>query len=188
LAALVVAIGAISAPASASPTQAHPPRTGAPSHPLWRYVPGGFIPTTSLCKAVYGIACYQPAQLQKAYDLNSLYLNNLDGRGTTIAIVDAFGSPSIKRDLAHFDSGFNIAAPPHFTIIQPVGKVPPYHVNADRFGWAFETTLDVEWAHAMAPGANILLVETPSTETEGLQGFPKIVQAENYVINHHLAE
>ena len=51
-----------------------------------------------------------------------------------------------------------------------------------------ETTLDVEYAHAMAPGANILLVETPASETEGLQGLPEIVEAENYVINHHLAD
>ena len=54
-------------------------------------------------------------------------------------------------------------------------------------GWAEETTLDVEWAHVMAPKANILLVETPVSETEGVQGFPEIVQSENYVIDNHLA-
>ena len=53
-------------------------------------------------------------------------------------------------------------------------------------GWAGETTLDVEWAHTMAPGARILLVETPVSETEGTVGFPQIVTAEKYVINHHL--
>ena len=53
-------------------------------------------------------------------------------------------------------------------------------------GWAGETTLDVEWAHTMAPGARILLVETPVAETEGPVGFPQIVTAEKYVINHHL--
>jgi subtilase family serine protease len=59
---------------------------------------------------------------------------------------------------------------------------------ADRSGWAGETTLDVEWSHVMAPGANILLVETPQSETEGLQGFPQIVQAENYVVDHNLGD
>ena len=54
------------------------------------------------------------------------------------------------------------------------------------FGWAKETSLDVEYAHAMAPGANILLVETPVAETLGAHGFPQIVTAENYVIDHHL--
>ncbi len=55
-------------------------------------------------------------------------------------------------------------------------------------GWAGETTLDVEWAHAMAPGASLLLVETPVAETEGVAGLPEMIRAENYVINHHLGQ
>ena len=55
-------------------------------------------------------------------------------------------------------------------------------------GWAGETTLDVEYAHAIAPGAGILLVETPVSETEGVHGFPQIVTAEQYVIRHHLGD
>jgi subtilase family serine protease len=54
--------------------------------------------------------------------------------------------------------------------------------------WAEETSLDVEYAHAMAPGASLLLVETPVAETIGVQGFPQIVAAENYVIQHKMAE
>ena len=53
-------------------------------------------------------------------------------------------------------------------------------------GWAGETTLDVEYAHALAPGASILLVETPASENEGTSGFPQIMKAEEYVINHGL--
>ena len=52
--------------------------------------------------------------------------------------------------------------------------------------WAGETTLDVEYAHALAPGASILLVETPTSENEGTSGFPQIVTAEEYVVNHGL--
>ena len=52
-------------------------------------------------------------------------------------------------------------------------------------GWAGETTLDVEYAHALAPGANILLVETPVSETEGVTGFPQIVRAEEYALAHY---
>jgi subtilase family serine protease len=52
-------------------------------------------------------------------------------------------------------------------------------------GWAGETTLDVEWAHAIAPGASILLVETPVSETEGVTGFPQIVRAEEYALAHY---
>src|SRR5262249_49427697 len=66
------------------------------------------------------------------------------------------------------------------------GRVPPYQATASREGWAAETTLDVEYAHAMAPGARILLVETPTSENEGTTGFPQIVKGEEYVVDHHL--
>jgi subtilase family serine protease len=82
-----------------------------------------------------------------------------------------------------FDRQFGYPAPPKFTIIAPVGKIPAFTPgNADMAGWAGETTLDVEYAHALAPGANILLVETPVSETEGVTGFPQIVRAEEYAL------
>jgi subtilase family serine protease len=69
-----------------------------------------------------------------------------------------------------------LPAPPSFNVIHPAGNLPRYDPgNSDMVGWASETTLDVEYAHAIAPGANILLVETPVSETEGTQGFPQIV-------------
>jgi subtilase family serine protease len=102
-------------------------------------------------------------------------------------IVDSFGSPTIRSDLATFDAQFGLPAPPSFKIIQPAGAVGPYNPTT-MSGWAGETTLDVEWSHSMAPGANILLVETPVAESEGVAGFPEIVQAENYVIDHHLGQ
>ncbi len=101
-------------------------------------------------------------------------------------IVDSFGSPTIRTDLAAFDRQFGYPAPPNFTIIAPVGKIPPFNPgNSDMSGWAGETTLDVEYAHALAPGANILLVETPVSETEGVTGFPQIVRAEEYALAHY---
>ena len=113
----------------------------------------------------------------------------MTGKGATIVIVDSFGSPTIRSDLATFDQTFGLPAPPSFKIIQPAGAVPPYDpTNSDMIGWAGETTLDVEYAHTIAPGANILLVETPVSETEGVTGFPQIVKAEEYVINHHLGD
>jgi subtilase family serine protease len=156
---------------------------------------------TSSCLVVYGIHCYSPAQLAKAYDLGPLQSGGVDGAGQTIAIVDSFGSPTIANDLHQFDQTFGVSNPwgvpvdpaiaqdPNLTIIQPAGAVPPFDpTNDDMVGWAQETTLDVEWAHVFAPKANILLVETPVSETEGVQGFPEMMMAENYVINHHLAD
>jgi subtilase family serine protease len=144
------------------------------------------VPTTAECEAVFDVACYGPAQLQQAYNLPTLYSKGINGKGTTIAIVDPFGSPTIKSDLATFDQAFGLPAPPSFTVIQPDGAVPSYsRGNFDMEDAAGETSLDVEWAHTIAPGANILLVETPVAETEGVTGFPQIVKAEEYALRHY---
>ncbi len=129
---------------------------------------------------------YTPAQIRAAYFMNPLLRRGIRGKGQSIVIVDSFGSPTIRHDLAVFDKQFKIAAPPSLMIIHPAGKIPPYNGSPTRASWAFETTLDVEWSHAMAPGARIVLVETPTSENEGVSGFPQIVKAEKYVIAHHL--
>jgi subtilase family serine protease len=145
-------------------------------------------PTTADCEAQIGIACYAPFQFQKAYNLAPLYARGLNGAGQTIVIVDSYGFSGIGGELATFDKAFGLPAPPRFTILQPNGPVPAFDPvkRPMMVGWAEETSLDVEYAHAMAPGANILLVETTIAETLGVHGFPQIVSAENYVIDHHL--
>jgi subtilase family serine protease len=146
-------------------------------------------PTTADCEKAYKVACYQPAQIRRAYGLPAVYASGVTGRGTTIVIVDSFGSPTIRNDLRVFDRTFGLPAPPKFTVIHPAGRIPPYDPgNSDMVGWAGETTLDVEYAHTIAPGASILLVETPVSETEGVHGFPQIVTAEEYVLKHHLGD
>jgi subtilase family serine protease len=159
-------------------------------------------PTTAQCEAQYGLACYQVFQLQRAYDEIPLFSRGIEGQGETIVIVDAFGSPSIADDLATFDYEMGLPNPPSFQVITPEGPIttnpsncastfspyPAPDLCSDYYGWTDETSLDVEWSHAMAPEANILLVETPMTETEGIYGFPQIVAAENYVVDHHLGD
>jgi subtilase family serine protease len=158
-------------------------------------------PTTAECEADFGIACYQPFQLQRAYDLAPLFSRGIEGQGETIVIVDAFGSPSIASDLQAFDAQEGLPNPPSFRVITPEGPITTNPSNctsvysptspdlcSDYYGWTDETSLDVEWSHVMAPKANILLVETPMTETEGIYGFPQIVEAENYVVDHHLGD
>ena len=152
-------------------------------------VPGAatLVPaSTADCEQLDGIACFDPDQLRAAYRLPPLYAKGITGTGATIMIVDSFGSPTIRTDLAAFDRQFGYPAPPHFTIIAPVGTIPPFKpADTDMDSWAGETTLDVEYAHALAPGANILLVETPVSETEGVTGFPQIVRAEEYALAHY---
>jgi subtilase family serine protease len=132
-----------------------------------------------------------PQQLRAAYQLPSVPTSAgpLTGAGQTIVIVDSFGSPTIAKDLQTFDHYFGLPDPPSFKVIQPAGKVSKFHgSNSNRVGWAWETTLDVEWSHVMAPGASIVMVATPTSENEGTTGFPQIVTAEKYVLRHKLGQ
>ena len=147
----------------------------------------GNPPTTAECEKAFHLACYSPVQIEQAYGIPTLRAQGVDGRGQTIVIVDSFGSPTIWNDLRMFDSAYHLP-PAALSVIQPAGPVPAYQATSNREGWAGETSLDVEYAHAMAPGARILLVETPTAENEGTTGFPQIVQAEKYVIDHHLGD
>jgi subtilase family serine protease len=143
--------------------------------------------STAQCQQTLQISCYNPAQIQQAYNLPSLYARGVNGKGATIVIVDPYGSPTISKDLSTFDSAESLPAPPSLQIIRPAGKVPAFNPNnSDMVGWATETTLDVEWAHVIAPGAKILLVETPGAKNNGGVSMAQIVTAEKYVIGHHL--
>jgi subtilase family serine protease len=104
---------------------------------------------------------YDAAEMQKAYGLDKVYKSGLDGTGQTIVIVDAFGSNTIVADANLFSQLNNL--PPltssNFAIFTPNGSATCTSTNGCIAGnWQFETTLDVEWAHAIAPGANIVLV------------------------------
>ncbi len=175
-------------------------RTGSPTgsqhpvlrlHPLVRLLgttPLPAPPSEAFCMRYYGSYCYGAPQIEAAYNEQPLFREGLDGRGETIVLVDSFGAPEIRTDLAIFDRAYGLAAPPKFTILK-YGAVPAYTPGTPTAStWAEETTLDVEWSHAIAPGANILLVETATSETVGVAGFPTMVNAENYVINHHLGD
>ncbi len=129
---------------------------------------------------------YTPAQIRAAYFVNPLLRAGIDGKGQSIVVVDSFGSPTIRHDLAVFDRRFGLRPPSSLMIIHPAGPIPPFRPTSTRIGWAAETTLDVEWAHVMAPAARIVLVETPVSENEGTSGFPQIVKSEKYVLAHHL--
>jgi hypothetical protein len=112
-----------------------------------------------------GSAVYTPAQIRHAYGFDAIrFANGLpaDGSGQTIAIVDAYDDPNVASDLWRFDHTLGVGDPPSFVRAMPQG--PP----AFNAGWAGEIALDVEWAHAIAPKANILLVEARSASISDL--------------------
>jgi subtilase family serine protease len=137
------------------------------------------------CSQTYQLACLGADQIEQAYGLSALYAKGITGSGTTIAIVDPYGSPTIAADLGVFDAQFGLPAA-SLTVIQPAGAIPPYDPSdSNRVAWATETTLDVEYAHAAAPGAKILLAETPIDNSDVVLGLPQIVTAEQYLLKHY---
>lgn len=164
-------------------------------------------PTEAQCESV-GRRCFNPQSVRSAYDLAPLYALGLNGSGQTIAIVDSYGSDTIAHDLHVYDQAFGLqpmcgeegvtCAPgmPTFSRLAlqgtPATKAPPGTSRSpgqeDKAGWDIEVSLDVETAHAMAPMANIILVTTPTAETLGVQGFPQMMAAEDYVVQNHLAQ
>jgi subtilase family serine protease len=123
-------------------------------------------------KAYYSTpAGYTPTQIRHAYGIDNLLAAGILGGGQTIAIVDAYGSPSIVNDLNTFDNQFGLATA-NLTVV-----MPHYTSNTDS-GWALETSLDVEWAHALAPASPILLVEAKDAS------FNELFYAINYATQH----
>jgi subtilase family serine protease len=163
-------------------------------------------PTEAQCESV-GRRCFNPQSVQAAYNLAPLYAANLNGAGQTIAIVDSYGSDTIAHDLHVYNQAWGLqpmcgeegvtcaAGMPTFSQLSlqgtPATKAPPAKGGGtgqeDKSAWALEVSLDVETAHAIAPMANIILVTTPTAETLGVQGFPQMMAAEDYIVRNHLA-
>ena len=163
-------------------------------------------PAQSDCASV-GRRCFTSASMQASYNLPPLYAANEAGQGMTIAIIDSFGNPNMASDLANFNTQMGqqhmcgepgvtcTAGMPTFQHVYWNGKTqvkaPPPGSNGTgtqtRNIWALETSLDVEWAHTIAPQANILLMTTNPAETLGVQGFPAMMNAEQFIVDHHEA-
>ncbi len=126
---------------------------------------------------------YQPSEMYTAYNLNPLYSAGLDGTGETIVIVDAYGSATIQTDAEVFSQVYGLPdlTPDNFQVLRAPGAVnhPPSGPLSGAAAWAAEVTLDVEWAHAMAPGAKIVLVVGPNNGSD-------LDEAINYAVVHHL--
>ncbi len=130
---------------------------------------------------------YKPSQIRTAYGINDIPMFTgpsgqqvtPDGTGQTIAIVDAYNDPNIIGDLTQFDSTMGVPAPPSFQVYNQAGTnvtsligtsgqngVPQVDPSGGSEG---EEALDVEWAHAIAPGASIILVEANSDSSANLE-------------------
>jgi subtilase family serine protease len=113
------------------------------------------------------VSVLTPFEVRAAYGFSQTYykvgnaVGPALGAGQTIAIVDAYGDPTISADLKSFDAAIGLGdsdAAGNFVLSvgTPEGK------PATNAGWSLEQSLDVEWAHVIAPQADIVLVEAKS--------------------------
>ena len=128
---------------------------------------------------------YTPQQIRTAYGIDDIQFGAItgDGAGQTIAIVDAYDDPGLvntsspnfsSSDLAEFDQAFGLPDPPSFTKLSQFGSntdlpgTDPAGAGNGDGNWEYEEAMDVEWAHAIAPAANIILVEANSDSFDDL--------------------
>jgi subtilase family serine protease len=137
--------------------------------------------TTFSCQLTTPAQCYGPNQMRAAYGVDKLANLGLNGAGRTIVIVDAFQSPTIASDLATFNKVFGLSSP-KLNIIAPDGLTPFDQSDGNQVGWAGEITLDVEYAHAIAPAATIDLVLAKSNNDAD------IFSAQKFVVDHNLGD
>jgi subtilase family serine protease len=126
------------------------------------------------------VACYGPDAMRKAYSIDQLIASGFDGRGQTIVIIDAYGSPTLDADLTAFSTLFGLPPPPSLVQIHMPGSTPFNYLDDNQLGWAEETSLDVQWAHAMAPGAKIIVVAAVDNSDDA------ILAAQDFAIDHRL--
>jgi subtilase family serine protease len=139
------------------------------------------------------VTCYDPYQMRHAYNIDKLINAGFTGKGKTIVIVDAFQSPRIESQLNYYDTFYGLpslnglggAPDPNlgaFTQIAPDGATTFDPSDDDMVGWAEEISLDVEWAHAIAPGANIVLDLAKSDQDAD------ILSATQYAVDNNLGD
>lgn len=136
------------------------------------------VPPTFTCQVTVPAQCYGPAQIRAAYGIDKLAA---DGTGRNIVIIDAFQAPQIQHDLDLFDAVFEL---PDTTvnIVAPDGLTPFDQNDANQVGWSAEISLDVEWAHAVAPKAGITLVLSKTNDDAD------ILSATKYAVDHNLGD
>jgi subtilase family serine protease len=129
------------------------------------------------------ICAWTPAQVQAHYGLTSAYNKGIDGTGQTIVIVDGPSDPTVKDDLTQFAqlTGLPAITSSNFQIIYPDGQPSQWELSSVA-NWDEEADLDIEWAHAIAPKAKIVLLITPT------QDWSELEYAIQYAQEHKLGK
>lgn len=129
----------------------------------------------------YAPCGYTPAQVRSAYGINGVVDHGVDGKGSTVAIVDAFASPTLYADASEYakrnDPGHPLTKSQFSEIVYPPTPGSEDPSQCDAAGWYGEQSLDVEAVHAMAPGAKIVFVGAADCQDASLDKALNIVTA-----------
>jgi subtilase family serine protease len=138
----------------------------------------------------YTSGIYGPNGLRHAYHINDLINRGYTGKGHTIIDMVCFGDPQVQHNLDMYDQEYHLP-PVTVQVVNTIGPNPvATTVEEQKFqdGWAFETSLDVEMYHAIAPDAGIVVLADPVCTAEGLTGLPQARQELAYAIAHRLGD
>ena len=210
--AVLVVLGAVglgSASAQSQKTRAARLPNPVPAITDAQLISGALTPPSEAACFAIGRRCFTASAMQNSYNLPPLYAAGDEGQGATIAIIDSFGNPNMASDLANFDTHMGLphmcgepgAASGWFRDPDVPARVlerqdPGEGAATEEQGHRpaspeplgrWKPALDVEWAHPMAPKANIINVTTNPAEVLGVQGFPAMMNAEQFIVAHHEA-
>jgi subtilase family serine protease len=159
--------------------------TGGVANPPFRVKIIGHSPTGAPLLTSASPTGLPPSQIQSVYNLSGLSPSSGAGAGQIIAIVDAFHDPNALADLNTFNAQYGYAQLSTCTSLTQSG---PCFLQSDpqgrpkvNSGWVLEESLDIEWAHAEAPAAKIVLVEAKSNSFTNL--FNAVVSANSLPAN-----
>lgn len=174
---------------SATPGTVPPPagfRNAPPCGQFYGQITDTTDPAFNGTQLPYAPCGYVPSQLRSAYGIDGAVEQGIDGRGTTVAIVDAFASPNLQADAAHYaelnDPSHPLKNNQFREMLFPDNTALEAPDQCDAAGWYSEQTLDVEAVHAMAPGADILYVGGSDCQNMSLD------KALDSVVAGHLAD
>jgi len=121
-----------------------------------------------------------PAQLRHAYGIDQIRFTGPggttvtgDGSGQMIAIVEDGIDPTLGADLTTFDQFYGIPAPPSFEVVDQSGAT----TNVGIDGIVAEASLDVEWAHAVAPGASMIVYNADNNANSAAASIEDLIEA-----------
>ncbi len=132
------------------------------------------------CTDTIPLGCFGPDTIRAAYGLGAVLDQGITGEGRTIAIIDAFQDPTLQTDVAKFDSFWGL---PPLKLKTYDRGIPPFDPTSKaQVSFSLETAIDVEWAHATAPDAAIVLVEAKSENDTDL------VAATKFAVDNNLGD